>query len=268
MTFSIPGLSLIPSTSMKPDKMRVLVHGFPGTGKTYYASTIAQLGPTLYVDMIGEKGGRSFKGSEWEKNITIVRPDTVADLTKIYKALSAGGHGFTGVILDSLSAGQKSAVRFLLGYEEDTVSEIRKGRSGPDMRTWGNVLEIMTDISTFWHGLADGQRKEPIHVVFTAQTKGHEDDEGNTRLYPDVSKGSRAIAMATPDYVLYTDFEEVAAEDGSGLIMKHVVRLGPDSRVATKARVPVDLHDVVPSVLGLGNTPLSLATLAKMLKVA
>lgn len=265
--FTIPGLAIESSANMKRDRMRVLIHGFPGTGKSYYASTIAQLGKTLYVDLIGEKGCLSFKGAEWEPNIDIVRPKSVVELQAIYKALAAGNHPYQAVVLDSLSAAQKSATRFLLGYEEDAVAEIRKGRSGPDMRTWGNVLEIMTDISTFWHSLADGQRKAPMHVVFTCQTKGHEDDEGNTRLYPDVSKGSRAIAMATPDYVLYTDWEEIAAEDGSGLTMRHVVRIGPDMRVATKARIPLNLQNKIPPVLGLSETPLSLAALAKTLGV-
>lgn len=266
-TFSIPGLELVPAAEMTQDKMRVLVHGYPGSGKTYYASTIAQLGPTLVVDMVSEKGGRSYKGSTWEKNCTVVRPKSVVELTNIYKALAKGDHPYDAVVLDSLSAVQKSAERWLLGYEEDAVSEIKKGRSGPDMRVWGNILNIVTDICTFWMALADGNRKKPIHVVFTSQTKAHEDDEGHTRLYPDVSKGSRSVALATPDYVLFTDWEEVPADDGSGMAIKHVVRIGPDMDVATKARIPANLHGKIPSVLGLSESPLSLAALAKTLGV-
>lgn len=266
---SIPGVQITPSQEMKPDRMRALVHGFPGSGKTHLASTIAQLGHTLFIDLVGEKGGLAYKGAEWEKNIDIVRPKSVTELEAIYKALAKGGHDYQAVVLDSLSASQKSAERFVLGYDESTVAEIKKGRSGPDMRTWGNILNIMTDTCTFWMSLADGNRPNPIHVVFTCQTKGHEDDEGNTRLYPDVSKGSRAIAMATPDYVLFTDFEEVASEDGSGLVMKHVVRIGPDMRYATKARIPVNMHGKIPNILGLAENspPLSLATLAKTLGI-
>lgn len=266
--FTIPGVNIIPSTEMKPDKMRVLVHGFPGSGKTYYASTIAQLGKTLCIDLIGEKGTRSFAGSAWSANIDIARPKSIVELETIYKALARGGHDYEAVILDSLSASQKSATRFVLGYDESAVSEIKKGRSGPDMRTWGNILEIMTDICTFWMSLADGNRPKPMHVVMTAQTKGHEDDEGNTRLYPDVSKGSRAIAMAAPDYVLFADWEEIPSDDGSGPIMKHIIRIGPNMDIATKARIPVNLHGLVPDILGLGDTPLSLATLARTLGVA
>lgn len=265
--FQIPGVNVISSENMVKDRMRVLVHGYPGSGKTYYASTIAQLGKTLVVDMASEKGGLSYRGSVWEKNVDIVRPKSVVELTAIYKALAKGDHPYEAVVLDSLSAVQKSAERWLLGYEEDAVSEIKKGRSGPDMRTWGNILNIVTDICTFWMALADGNRAKPIHVVFTSQTKAHEDDEGNTRLYPDVSKGSRSIALACPDYVLFTDWEEVPADDGSGMNIKHIVRIGPDMDIATKARIPANLHGKIPSVLGLSDTPLSLANLAKSLGI-
>ena len=266
--FSIPGMTIVPSEKMVQDKMRVLVHGFPGSGKTYYASTIAQTGKTLFVDMVSEKGGRSFKGATWDKNIDVVRPKSVVELTNIYKALAKGDHPYDAVVLDSLSAVQKSAERWLLGYEEDAVSEIKKGRSGPDMRVWGNILNIVTDICTFWMSLADGNSKKPIHVIFTSQTKGHEDDEGKTRLYPDVSKGSRSVAMATPDFVLFADWEEVPADDGSGMAIKHVIRIGADMDIATKARIPANLHGKIPSVLGLGDSPLSLAALAKTLGVS
>lgn len=268
MTFTIPGVEVISSDKMVKDKMRVLVHGYPGSGKTYYASTIAQLGKTLVVDMVSEKGGLSYRGSAWEKNIDVVRPKSVVELTNIYKALAKGDHPYEAVVLDSLSAVQKSAERWLLGYEEDAVSEIKKGRSGPDMRTWGNILNIVTDICTFWMSLADGNRAKPIHVIFTSQTKAHEDDEGNTRLYPDVSKGSRSVALATPDYVLFADWEEVPADDGSGMQIKHVIRIGPDMDVATKARIPANLHGKIPPVLGLSETPLSLASLAKTMGIA
>jgi hypothetical protein len=268
VSFTIPGVQVVPSDKMVKDRMRVLIHGYPGSGKTYYASTIAQLGKTLVVDMVSEKGGLSYRGSTWEKNIDVVRPKSVVELTNIYKALAKGDHPYEAVVLDSLSAVQKSAERWLLGYEEDAVSEIKKGRSGPDMRTWGNILNIVTDICTFWMSLADGNRSKPIHVVFTSQTKAHEDDEGNTRLYPDVSKGSRSVALATPDYVLFADWEEVPADDGSGMQIKHVIRIGPDMDVATKARIPANLHGKVPPVLGLGDSPLSLAALAKTMGIA
>lgn len=264
MSLNIPGLSIGPSEDAPDDGMRVLLHGLPGSGKTLLASTIAETGKTLFVDLVGERGTTSFKGAPYAKNIDLVRPKTVVELTAIYKALAKGDHDYVAVVLDSLGAVQKSAMRFQLGFEEDTVSEIRKGRQTADQRTWGTILEIMTDTCTFWMSLADGNRKRPMHVVFTCQTKAHEDDEGEVRLYPDVSKGSRSIAMATPDYVLYTDVIEELTEDGEA-VMRYVVRLGPDTHYATKARIPAHMRGKVPSVLGRDGKPVSLTSLGRAL---
>lgn len=251
---------------MPQDKMRVLIHGLPGSGKSSLASTIAETGKTLYVDLVGERGTLSFMNATYSKNIDIVRPKSVVELTAIYKALAKGDHDYVAVVLDSLSSVQKSAMRFQLGFEEDAVSEIKKGRQTADQRTWGVILEVITDVCTFWMSLADGDRKKPMHVVFTCQTKAHEDDAGNAKLFPDVSKGSRSIAMATPNYVLYTDIIEDISADGEPS-MKRVVRIGPDPNYATKARVPVNLRGKVPSVLGMDGKPVSLMALGTALGI-
>lgn len=255
---SFAGLELSPSTSAKPDAMRVLLFGAPGSGKTYAASTIAQTGPTLYIDMVGERGQDSFRGTPWEKNIEIIRPKSVTELSQIHKALVKDEH-YSAVILDSLSAAQKSTMRWVLGYDEDAVAEMNKGKSGPTMQAWGKVLEAVTDLCTFYMSLADSTRKSPKHVIFTAQEKEHEDYEGNGRLYPDVSKGSRAIAMATPNIVGYCGMDAYMNDEGAEAF-RHIITLGPSTRYATKARIPANA--TVPSVIGV-TAPVSLYTLGK-----
>lgn len=260
---SLGSFDIVPANSGKPDAMRVLLHGPPGGGKSFAASTIAQVGKTLYVDMVGERGEDSFRGADWSDNIDIVRPKSVTELPALYKALAAGGHAYTGVILDSLTAVQKSACRWLLGFDEDAVTELKKGRAGPSQQMWGSVLEVIGDVCTFWYSLADSSRKEPMNVVFNAQSKQHEDLEGVTRIYPDVSKGSRSIAMATPNIVGYCDLYDDLADTGE-LKTKHVVHIGPSRDFATKARIPVNLHDKIPPILGLGS-PVSLTELGRAL---
>lgn len=257
---TIAGLSVMPAASTQPDAMKVLIHGLPGSGKTTLASTIAQQGKTLFVDLIGERGTMSFRGAEYEKNIDVVRPSSIVELTGIQKFLAKGEHEYTAVVLDALSAAQNSAMRFQLGYEEDTVTEIRKGRSTADQRTWGTVGEIMTDIALFWMALAESQRKKPIHVVFTSQTKMKSGVDGEMKLYPDVSPKSLAAAMAAPDYVFYTDVIEDLLDDGTSS-MKHVVRVLPDPNYAIKARIPSHLRGKIPRVLGMDGKQPSLTTL-------
>ena len=71
MTATIPNVvGVITPEQRTPDWFRVLIHGPQGSGKTTLASTIADLGPTLFLDLVGEKGTRSYQGTPWEKNIT------------------------------------------------------------------------------------------------------------------------------------------------------------------------------------------------------
>lgn len=250
---------------------RWLIHGMQGAGKTTLASTIAETGKTLFIDLIGEKGVRSFKGASYANNIDVIRPDSVTALDDIYWALDKGGHGYKAVIIDSLTAVQKMTMRFLLGHDETAVREIRQGTAGADIRTWGQALDVMVDTATFWYGLADGNRKEPMHVVMTAQTKITEnEDTGSITRTPDVQKGALSITMATPDYVVYTDIEEdidaEPTEDGSP-VMRHILRLGSDHAYRTKARIPASLRGRIPAVIGRGKTTPNLVTLSRALGV-
>lgn len=267
MTTPPNGLTFTSLEDAASDHFRALIHGEQGSGKSTLASTIAEVGPTLFIDLVGERGTRSFQGAAYSSNIKVVRPTSITQLDDLYWWLAAGGHGFVAVVLDSLSAAQKMAMRFLLGHDETAVREIRQGVAPADMRTWGQVLDIMTDLSTFWFGLADAGRPEPMHVIFTSQTKGIEDDDGETKMYPDVSRGSRAISLAAPDYVMFTEVEDdldAMTDDGPG--RRHVVRFGAHAGYATKARLPASLRGKVPSVLGR-KEPLSLARLGKVLGV-
>jgi energy-coupling factor transporter ATP-binding protein EcfA2 len=267
--FEVPGVSFAPSADVPDDYGRWLIHGPQGSGKSTLASTIAEAGPTLYIDFTGEKGIRSFKGSPWAKNITIARPSSITALDDLFWKLNEGNHQFAAVVIDSATAIQKMTMRYLLGHDETAVREIRQGTAPADIRTWGQALDVMTDTATFWYGLADGQREKPLHVVMTAQTKFTDvEDSGVTSRVPDVQKGALSIFLATPDYILYTDLEDNmdAVADDSLPPVNHIVRFGANPEYRTKARLPYQLRGKIPSVLGRKN-PVSLVTLSKLLGI-
>ena len=74
----------------------------------------------------------------------------------------------------------------------------------------------MTDTAVFWYGLADGNRKEPMHVVMTAQVKMVDDEiNGGVRRSPDVQRGAQSIIRATPNYIVYAETEEDLDSSGT-----------------------------------------------------
>lgn len=267
---SIGGVQTMGVDDLQDDYMRVLIHGPQGSGKTTLASTIAQLGKTLFVDLSGEKGVRSFRGSSYAKNIEVVRPTSVTSLDDIFWELDKGNHDYKAVVIDSLTSVQKMTMRFLLGHSETAVREIKQGTAPADIRTWGQSLDVMVDTATFWFALADGNRPKPMHVIMTAQTKIVEDEIGSvsTRT-PDVQKGALSIVLASPDYILYTEEEENMDAIGDDTVpaTRHIVRFGGHPGYRTKARVPVDLRGKIPSVIGRGKSAPDLAALAKVLRV-
>lgn len=267
----IPGVDPLGSEVVAQDYGKWLIHGPQGFGKTTLAGTIGELGPTLFIDLVGEKGVRVLKGSTYYGNFTFVRPDSVTALDDIFWFLNGGQHDFVAVVVDSTTALQKMTSRFLQGHDETAVREIKRGASSKSSwELWGQSLDIMTDHATFWYGLADVTREKPIHVVMTAQTKIEEsEDTGEVVRNVDVQKGAKSIMLAAPDYILYVDMEdhpEHMSDPEKYPAYRHIVRFGADPRYRTKARIPRDKWGKIPSVLGR-KTPLSLVTLSRLLDI-
>lgn len=263
------GVNLTSLEDMPDDYGRWLIHGPQGAGKSTLSSTIAEAGPTLFIDLNGEKGIRSFKGSPYAKNLTIARPESITALDDIFWELNKGNHDFVAVVIDSLTGFQKMTMRYLLKHDETAVREIKQGTAPADIRTWGQALDVMTDTATFWYGLADGNRPRPMHVVMTAQTKYLENENtGDKSATPDVQKGALSITLASPDYILYCDLEDNpdALGDDTLPAQNHIVRFGANADYRTKARVPINLRGKIPPVLGRKN-PANLATLSRVLGI-
>lgn len=263
------GIDIVDVNEEQPDFGRWLILGPQGGGKTTLASTIGELGKTLFIDLMGEKGTKSFRNAPYAKNIDVIRPESITALDDVFWDLDKGGHPYKAVVIDSLTAAQKMTMRFLTGASETAVREIRQGTAPADQRTWGQSLDIMTDMAVFWYGLADGNRSHPMHVVMTAQVKMIEDEiNGGVRRQPDVQKGALSIVRATPDYIVYADVEENidAISDESQPSTNHIVRFGTNPDYGTKARLPYDLRGKIPEVLGR-KKPVTLGSLSKVLGV-
>lgn len=263
----IAGVDILSLEDVPNDYGRWLIHGPQGSGKTTLASTIAEAGKTLFIDLNGEKGIRSFKGAPYAKNIDVARPASVTALDDIFYHLNSGDHEYKAVVIDSLTSLQKMAMRYLLGHSETAVKEIKQGTAPAQIQTWGQALDIMVDTATFWYGLADGDREKPMHVVMTSQTK-EDDEDGNAVKLPDVQRGARSIVMATPDYILYTDTEPNLDAIGDDTLSPNnfIVRFGSHAGYRTKARLPYNKRGKIPPILGR-KSPTSLVALSRALEI-
>ena len=265
----VGGVKFLNSDEVVEDFGRWLIYGPTGTGKTRLASTIAQTGPTLFIDLIGEKGVRSFRDAPYAHNVRIARPESITQMLDIFWWLDAGNHDFKAVVVDSVTSVQKMATRFFMGDSESTMKEVTVNTPPPAMRTWGQSLGVMTELATFWYGLADGNRKSPMHVVMTAQVKFKEDENGQTLVrIPDVQSGAVNITLATADYVLYTDVIENMDHfnDETASPVKYIVRFGQHTGYRTKGRVPFGRENKIPPILGRKNT-VDLVSLSRALGI-
>lgn len=265
----IPGVQIMASGDVPSDYGRWLIHGPQGSGKTTLASTIAECGRTLFVDLVGEKGTRSFQGAPYASNIEVARPASITAMDDLFWWLNSEPHDYKAVVIDSLTSVQKMTMRYLLGHDETAVREIKQGTAPASFQTWGQSLDVMVDTATFWFGLADGQRERPMHVVMTAQTKITEDeDSGITTRVPDVQKGALSITLAAPDYIVYTDVEENmdALSDDSLPPVNHIARFGSHPGYRTKARLPHTMRGKVPPIIGRKSSP-NLTGLSRVLGI-
>lgn len=260
------GRALAPLTSVKPKCGGWLVHGPNGSGKSTFASTVAGIGPTLYLDFPDEDGVLSFVGSPVSENIFPIQPSTLADLQDILWDLRTNDT-VDCVVLDSISNVQTLANRNVRGISETDRSV--KVKSKPmSQADWGASLSIMSDVISGVFGLR--QAPSPKHVVVVAQTITEVDEMTGTRFYtPNVQKGARPLLKQVPAYSVYCDvIEDITKDPNEYGRWRHVVRFGADPDRSMKGKVPFALHGKIPPVLGLGKSAPDMAQLSRVLGLA
>lgn len=266
----IAGLDVIDTQDAdQKDRGKWLLHGEPGGGKTTAASTIARVGPTALIDLPGEKGTQSFAGADYEKNITIFRPDSLKALDSLYYALAGGGHGFQAVILDSLTALQHMSMDRVLEREGTAIQALEAGAQGATQQSWGKTLDVMTDVAEKFYALSASNSAAPMHVVMIAQTKLIVNElTGEELRMPDVQRGAMNTIVGNADYVTYCEAEpdyDADPDDDTADPVRYVMRFGAHPGYRTKARVRPEVRKKIPSVIGRGKSSPDLYTLSRVL---
>lgn len=278
-------LTRLPSLgTLGPDKLKLLLHGSAGTGKTSLAASVAELGKTLYIDLLGQAGLDSIATVPYADNIVPFRPESVEQLNEVFWQVQGGDHDFVAVVIEHVSTLHHMYVRYHDGLVEAGPRKAVRGPQKPKKRDgrqlYGEANDSLKDDVLFWYALADSTAAKPVHVVMTSHTRERESREGaeDWRIGPDVSPGAIRTVEATPNYIGYCAIErkgggelslaDLAGEESLPEDYVYTVRFGPHDGIMTKTHEAIDAARRWPSVVGRDGKRLTLPKFMRFLGLA
>jgi len=135
-----------------PDRLKILVHGPPGAGKTHLLGTTGEDSRVLILS--AESGLLTLRGHD----IDCVQVGSVGAVREVFAFLQVGDHSYAWICLDSVSE-----IAELCLAEE--MTKTKDGR-----RAYGELATVMRQLLRAFRDL-------PYHVVMTCKQE-RIDDEG------------------------------------------------------------------------------------------
>lgn len=195
------------SAVLKPAKLKVLIYGAPGVGKTWLAGSAPK--PLLF-DFDG--GAASLAG----RNVDVVdRPTTAEFQGHVNWLLTEAGAGYQTIILDTLTAAQKLTTAELMGTSDRMTQQL-----------WGDTL-------TIWRKLLMSMENLPCNLIVLC----HEREENVGTEEHAVKRYSYALqgSIASDIHAMF---------DSIGRMTKHIVRQKKDETGKMVACDPVEVRRV------------------------
>lgn len=152
-------------------RLKALVYGPPGVGKTTLAATTGDDSAVLILS--AEAGLLPLRG----RDIAVVEGDSIERLREVYQYLRRGGHPYQWLIIDSLS---EIAERMLA---------TAKARAKDPRAAYGDTAEAVA-------AAVKALRDLPMHVVVIAKDQSRQDDLGRVSHAPMFP--GRQLAAAIP----------------------------------------------------------------------
>lgn len=230
------------------DRLRMLLHGEPGSGKTTKATSIALECKTLYVYVLGEPGTTSIP-KEYRKNLSMEKVTSYDDVADLFWQLQMDDHDFEAVVFEGASPLQSLFLREQKNYameggKQGMARQRSKAAPNTDIRRlYQPVVSLLSDTMIYWYGLADGERDNPLNIIFTSQTryrrKDEEDESEDPKWRPDVSPGAWNAVEANPDFIGYCYTEE-SLDNLSEEVLRYPVRFQGTEQILAKMHSPLE----------------------------
>jgi hypothetical protein len=219
----------------------MLIYGKNGKGKTRFVATA----PEVLILDVNERGVRSARHS----GAHVLYVSRWEDLIYAYWYLRRGEHKFKSVAIDTLTMAQQLCMDQVL--KEGVDRDPNRDPKMPAMRDWGKVTESMKSMVLNFRNL-------PMHVLFTAQERSVENEEGHVEeVTVDMSRGNRGIALGAVEIIgrIYQRKARVAGKNRKRETTRWETRMlvGPHEIAVTKDRTgalgPVLREPTVPQIM-------------------
>lgn len=197
-------------------KIKAVVYGASGSGKTYFAATAP------HPIFASAEGGllSTLKHKKKIDPVKYVSITKLEDLRDLLTYLKKGGHEFETVVIDSITE-----------INEIIKDGIEKKRGAQmQLKDWGDLAKAIKAVLR-------GFRDLDMHVIFIAQEKSEKDDQKTEKIVPSLNgKAANEIAY----------FMDIVAYSFIDTIGKNRITVQPSEKLLTKARgieLPADAPD-------------------------
>lgn len=195
---SFGGLALA-TVADRPKWINMMIYGDPGVGKTVLAgssSSVDDMAPVLIIDV---EGG-TYSLTSFYPEVDVVRVKSVADLLRVYQALTTDEHGYRTIVLDSLSEINKMVMGDIMRavVEEDD----ERDPDVPSIREWGKLGEQVRRIVRRFRDL-------DMHVIFTCLADETTDKRGKKTMYPMLNGKLKKEVAGFMDIVVFMYAKQV-----------------------------------------------------------